>query len=666
MSDFNNLSSLFNNLYINENLEKTIFSSILDENTIDDSASTKLANIRREKREKEQSIRNKLNSILKTKFVQEPVITMRSGRFVVPIKNEYRSDVKGFVHDISSSGSTIFIEPISVFDLNNDINNLSVKENIEIENILANLSAMFFDLTNQLENNLNLIGIIDFIFAKAKYSKDLDANSAKINHNKQIKLLQSWHPLINKSQAVKNDILIGENYTSLIITGPNTGGKTVTLKTVGILVCMTMCGLHIPAKEGSTICLVDNIFADIGDEQSIADSLSTFSSHMTKISNILTEATENSLVLLDELGSGTDPIEGASLAISILENLNKRGCLTIATTHYPEIKHFALTTSGFENASAEFNINTLSPTYRLLLGVPGASNAFEISKKLGISDNIIQRAKEFLSNDEINIEELIKNIYEDKKIIEKEKAEILEKSQKIKQLEKELDNKNSSLQQQENNIIEKAKEQAREILLNAKEDANSLIRDIEKESNSKNLNNIRNELNKKINNLQSTKKTITTEKSLKENNLKIGLPVFIPSINQTGNLLSLPNKDKIVQVQVGIMKMNFKLEDLEYGKEEKKEKNYSYSKQHKLNIKSVSPEINVIGQTVEEACFSIDKYLDTCAYNGLNTVHIVHGKGTGALRKGIHQFLKTHPHVKSYRLGTFGEGEMGVTVVELK
>lgn len=591
---------------------------------------------------------------------------MRSGRFVVPIKNEYRSDVKGFVHDISSSGSTIFIEPISVFDLNNDINNLSVEENIEIESILANLSAMFFDLTNQLENNLNLIGIIDFIFAKAKYSKDLDANSAKINHNKQIKLLQSWHPLINKSQAVKNDILIGENYTSLIITGPNTGGKTVTLKTVGILVCMTMCGLHIPAKEGSTICLVDNIFADIGDEQSIADSLSTFSSHMTKISNILTEATENSLVLLDELGSGTDPIEGASLAISILENLNKRDCLTIATTHYPEIKHFALTTSGFENASAEFNINTLSPTYRLLLGVPGASNAFEISKKLGISDNIIQRAKEFLSNDEINIEELIKNIYEDKKIIEKEKAEILEKSQKIKQLEKELDNKNSSLQQQENNIIEKAKEQAREILLNAKEDANSLIRDIEKESNSKNLNNIRNELNKKINNLQSTKKTITTEKSLKENNLKIGLPVFIPSINQTGNLLSLPNKDKIVQVQVGIMKMNFKLEDLEYGKEEKKEKNYSYSKQHKLNIKSVSPEINVIGQNVEEACFSIDKYLDTCAYNGLNTVHIVHGKGTGALRKGIHQFLKTHPHVKSYRLGTFGEGEMGVTVVELK
>lgn len=666
MSDFNNLSSLFNNLYINENLEKTIFSSILDENTIDDSASTKLANIRREKREKEQSIRNKLNSILKTKFVQEPVITMRSGRFVVPIKNEYRSDVKGFVHDISSSGSTIFIEPISVFDLNNNINNLSVEENIEIESILTNLSAMFFDLTNQLENNLNLIGIIDFIFAKAKYSKDLDANSAKINHNKQIKLLQSWHPLINKSQAVKNDILIGENYTSLIITGPNTGGKTVTLKTVGILVCMTMCGLHIPAKEGSTICLVDNIFADIGDEQSIADSLSTFSSHMTKISNILTEATENSLVLLDELGSGTDPIEGASLAISILENLNKRGCLTIATTHYPEIKHFALTTSGFENASAEFNINTLSPTYRLLLGVPGASNAFEISKKLGISDNIIQRAKEFLSNDEINIEELIKNIYEDKKIIEKEKAEILEKSQKIKQLEKELDNKNSSLQQQENNIIEKAKEQAREILLNAKEDANSLIRDIEKESNSKNLNNIRNELNKKINNLQSTKKTITTEKSLKENNLKIGLPVFIPSINQTGNLLSLPNKDKIVQVQVGIMKMNFKLEDLEYGKEEKKEKNYSYSKQHKLNIKSVSPEINVIGQNVEEACFSIDKYLDTCAYNGLNTVHIVHGKGTGALRKGIHQFLKTHPHVKSYRLGTFGEGEMGVTVVELK
>ena len=667
LSEFSNLSNLFYNLYTNENLEKTIFSSIIDENTISDSASNKLADIRRAKREKEQEIRNKLNSFLRTKYVQDPVITMRAGRFVVPIKNEYRSEVKGFVHDISSSGSTVFIEPISVFDLNNDINNLCLDENLEIERILANLSAMFFDLTSQLKNNSNLIGLLDFIFAKAKYSKDLDANAPIINHNKQISLLKAWHPLIDKNLAVKNDIFLGDSYTSLIITGPNTGGKTVTLKTVGLLSAMSMSGLHIPVNENSSICIFDNIFADIGDEQSIADSLSTFSSHMTNISNILKEATSDSLVLLDELGSGTDPIEGASLAISILENLNKRGTLTLATTHYPEIKHFALTTKGFENASAEFDINTLTPTYRLLIGVPGTSNAFSISKKLGIPDSIIDRAKEFLSKDEINIEDLLKNIYEDKQIIEKEKAEILEKSKEIDSLQKALKHNNSNLKEQEKAILEKAKIEARDILLEAKEEANEIIRNIEKGTDTKQLNHLRNDLNKKIKNLQTKKSSPPSAKAINEKDIKIGLSVFIPKINQTGNILTLPNKDKIVQVQVGIMKMNFNLQDLELAKtEEKTEKNYTYNKEHKLNIQSVSPEINVIGQNVEEACFAIDKYLDTCAYNGLSTIHIVHGKGTGALRKGIHQFLKNHPHVKSFRLGTFGEGEMGVTVVELK
>ena len=667
LSEFNNVSNLFYNLYTNENLEKSVFSSIIDEHTIADTASTKLASIRRDKREKEQDIRNKLNSLLRTKYVQEPVITMRAGRFVIPIKNEYRSDVKGFMHDISSSGSTVFIEPISVFDLNNEINNLSLEENLEIEKILANLSAMFFDLTKELENNSNLIGLLDFIFAKAKYSKDLDANEPIINHNKELSFFKAWHPLIDKNIAVTNDIFLGNPYTTLIITGPNTGGKTVTLKTVGLLSCMAMSGLHIPAKENSSICIFDNIFADIGDEQSIADSLSTFSSHISNISHILKEATSNSLVLLDELGSGTDPTQGASLAISILENLHNRGALTLATTHYPEIKHFALVTDGFENASAEFNINTLTPTYRLLIGVPGTSNAFSISKKLGIPDAIISRANELLSKEEINIEELLKNIYEDKQLIEKEKEEILKKSEEIEKLKKSLKHNNSNLKEQEKAIIEKAKLEARDILLDAKEEANEVIRTLEKGANLKNLNNIRNKLNQNINSLQTSKTTIPSAKAINEKDIKIGLPVFIPSINQTGNILSLPNKDKIVQVQVGIMKMSFSLKDLELGKaEEKAQKSYSYEKEHQLNIKTVSPEINVIGQTVEEACFEIDKYLDTCAYNGLSTVHIVHGKGTGALRKGIHSFLKNHPHVKNFRLGTFGEGEMGVTVVELK
>ncbi len=427
MEEFINLNNLFNNLYINPSIEKSIFSAILDENNIADTASAELNSIRRNIKNKEQEIRLKLNSFLHSKYVQEDVITVRSGRFVVPIKNEYRQEVKGFIHDISSSGSTVFVEPISIFDLNNDLNNLKNDENIEIEKILQKLTSLFFNVIPNLENNVNLIGIIDFIFAKAKYSNSLNATEPIINDKKILNLKQAWHPLLDKNISIKNDIPIGENYNSLIITGPNTGGKTVTLKTAGLLTLMAMSGLHITAKEGSSIYTFDNVFADIGDEQSIINSLSTFSSHMTNIATILNETTENSFILLDELGSGTDPIEGSSLAISILEKLNSLKALTLSTTHYPEIKHFALITDGFENASVEFNLDTLSPTYKLLLGVPGTSNAFAISRKLGISEEIISRAKEFIDSDKINIEELLTNIYEDKRIIEFEKEKILNK-----------------------------------------------------------------------------------------------------------------------------------------------------------------------------------------------------------------------------------------------
>lgn len=665
MTEFENLNPLFDHLYTNIGLENNVYSKLLDENTVDDNASSQLRNIRKNLRNKEQEIRNKLNSFLRTKYVQESVITMRSGRFVIPVKNEYRSEVKGFIHDISSSGSTVFVEPISVFDLNNDLTNLKNDESIEIEKILMELSLLFFELTDELQNNINLIGIIDFIFAKAKYSNELDAVEPVINSEKIIDLKNAWHPLIDKKVAVKNNVELGKAFSNLIITGPNTGGKTVTLKTVGLLVLMAMSGMHIPAKEGSSIFVFDKVFADIGDEQSIADSLSTFSSHITTISHILDNATENSLVLLDELGSGTDPIQGSCLAISILEELNRRGVLNISTTHYPELKHYALVNDNFENASVEFNIDTLSPTYRLLIGVPGSSNAFDISRKLGISTEIINRANELLSSDEISIEELLKNIYEDKKDIENEKQKIVENSKKIEEIKYKLENDFSSLKKQEQDLINDAKVKARDILLEAKEDANSMIKDIENSSNTKEVENIRNKLNKKIKDLSITNNNEVNGDALKVEEAKAGMDVYIPKLNQQGTIISV-NKNKVC-VQIGLMKTYFDLKDLQkIDRKIKKEKEINYNKKREFSVKSIPMEINVIGQTVEEACFVIDKYLDDCAINGLGSTRIVHGKGSGALRNGIHKFLKTHPHVKSFRVGTFGEGEMGVTIVEIK
>jgi DNA mismatch repair protein MutS2 len=584
---------------------------------------------------------------------------------VVPVKNEYRSEVKGFIHDISSSGSTVFIEPVSIFDLNNDLNNLKNDENIEIERILMNLSSLFFELSDSLQNNINLIGIIDFIFAKAKYSNYLDAVEPSINSEKVIDLKSAWHPLIDKKVAVKNDITLGKAFNNLIITGPNTGGKTVTLKTVGLLVVMAMSGMHIPAKEGSSIYIFDNVFADIGDEQSIADSLSTFSSHMVTIANILKNATSDSLVLLDELGSGTDPIQGSCLAISILEELNKREVLNISTTHYPELKHYALVNDNFENASVEFNIDTLSPTYKLLVGVPGSSNAFVISQKLGISEDIISRANELLTSDEISIEELLKNIYEDKKEIENEKQKTIDNSKAIEEIKLKLENDFSSLKKQEQDIINEAKVKARDILLDAKEDANEIIREIEKSANTREINNSRNKLNSKIEDLAIIKNSSDKDAGLKPEAVEIGMSVYIPTLNQQGSIVSVKNKKACVQI--GLMKTYFNFEDLQrIDRPIKKEKEFKHTNRKEFKPKMVMSEINVIGQNVDEACFAIDKYLDDCALNGLNTTRIVHGKGTGALRNGIHKFLKTHPHVKSFRVGTFGEGEMGVTIVEIK
>ena len=672
MSNFTALTPLFENLYTNKGIHEKIFKSIIDENTLADEASPTLRSIRRNITNKEQEIKDKLSKLLNQKYVQEPIVTIRNDRFVIPVKSEYRSQIKGFTHDISSSGSTIFVEPLIIFELNNEINNLKFEENKEIEKILQNLSLLFSEITEQLNNNLNLIGLIDFIFAKAKYSISIDGSMPKISDNKEINLINCSHPLLDKEKAIKNDIYLGKDFTSLIITGPNTGGKTVTLKTIGLLVIMAMSGINIPAKEGSSIYVFDNVFADIGDEQSIQDSLSTFSSHITKISTILKTATSNSLILLDELGSGTDPLEGASLAISILEELNKRGTLCISTTHYPELKNFAITEKGFENACVEFDLQTLTPTYKLLIGIPGTSQAFAISKKLGIPNEIINNAKSKLTENHIDFENLLKQIYDDKRLIEKEKNEILSKSQQTQKLEEKAKQKLDEISSKENSIIQKAKEKATSILLEAKEDADKIIKNIENSNSSKKANEIRKNLNQKIKNISDssniTNNSFNEQNPLSKDELKLNMEVYIPKLNQTGNITHIGEKD--VTVQIGILKTNFKLEELRHTNSTlKTNSNKSQnlrSIKKSIKPKSISPEINVIGQNVDEACFVIDKYLDNCYLAGLNQVSIVHGKGTGALRKGIHAFLKTNPHVKSFRLGTFGEGEMGVTIVELK
>lgn len=667
MSDFTNLRNLFLNLYTNISIEKNIDSVILDENTISDNASSNLNNIRKQIKNKENEIKNKLNNFLHTKYIQEPIITKRNNRFVVPIKSEYQSEVKGFIHDTSSSGLTVFIEPLSVFELNNSINSLKIEENIEIEKILQKLSSLFFEIIPELENNYNLIGIIDFIFAKAKYSIFLNATEPIISDKKHIELINCYHPLLNKNCAVKNSIHLGKSFNTLIITGPNTGGKTVTLKTVGLLCLMAKSGLHITAKENSQIYFFDNIYADIGDEQNISDSLSTFSSHITNISKILKQATSESLVLLDELGSGTDPIEGENLAISILNFLYSKNILTLATTHYSKLKNFALLTNGFENASVEFNINALSPTYKLLLGVPGRSNAFEISQKLGIPDEIVCYARNLMGNDNIKIEDLLKNIYENKRIVENEKDNILANSNKAKNLKEKLENEYNTLKSKELEILNNAKENAKNILLEAKEDANDIIKSLENTSSTKKANEIRNSLNKKISDLNINSKVALSKNIniIPKEEIKIGATFYINSIKQNGVVISNVSKDNKVKIQVGVIKTFFDINDLSYPQ---KTKNRSIkSTSHKeFNIKQISPEINVIGKNIDEACFLIDKYLDNCFLNGLMTIRIIHGKGTGALRKGIHKYLRSHPHVKDFRIGTFGEGEMGATVVNLK
>ncbi len=679
IDDFNAISSFFQNLYINSSIEKNILTKIIDEFTLEDNASTVLASIRRSKRSLENSIKDKLNHFIHSakysKYLMDPIITIRDNRFVIPVKEEYRSQIAGFVHDISSSGSTVFIEPTSIFDMNNEINTLKIKENIEIEKILFELSSMLFPYVNELMNNIRLLGMIDFIFAKASFSISIDGICPTIHQEKCFELKDARHPLIDKEKIVPITVSLGKDFSCLVVTGPNTGGKTVTLKTVGLILLMAYSGIQIPAHEDSSIYVFDHIFADIGDEQSIQESLSTFSSHMINIIDIIHQSTTDSLILLDELGSGTDPVEGSSLAISILEHFHTMDALCISTTHYPEIKNYALTHEGYMNSSVEFDVENLKPTYHLILGVPGKSNAFAISKKLGLSNDILSRAESLIDSNDVKIEDVLKEIYDTQKEIELEKDKILKDSLEVSKLKEELSKDYTAVLNKEKEIIEDAKMEARDILLKAKDEATKIIRQMKEISNKSNnetirdLNNLRNRLNDSLKQVNTFDTDNSTTSSLDTNALKDGTRVIITTLNQKGNIVGKVKNNKVL-VQVGTNKLNIDIANLELDhspvQEEEQKKSISASAITNTKNKTVSSEINLIGLNVDEATSILDKFLDDCYLSSLEKIYIVHGKGTGKLRAGIHTYLKKHPHVKSFRLGTFGEGEAGVTVVELK
>ena len=680
-SNFSAVEQYFFDLYVNPSIVSTFAKSIIDEDTIADTASSKLQDIRRKERKIEQDIRSKLNGILHSstysKYMRENIVTIRNGRFVIPVKEEYRSVVKGFVHDMSSSGSTVFIEPIAIFDLNNELSNLHIEEELEIEKILQNLSRLLYPYTKELENNVQLIGKLDFIFAKAHYSLNLHCTTPEINDEKFIDFKNARHPLIDQTNVVPISVELGKDFLSLIITGPNTGGKTVTLKTIGLLSAMACSGLNIPADEHSSFYVFDHIFADIGDEQSISESLSTFSSHMSNIVKITQKATSNSLILVDELGSGTDPLEGAHLAISILQYFTEMKCLTVATSHYQELKKYALVTPGFKNASVEFDIEHLKPTYRLLIGIPGKSNAFAISRKLGLDENIIEHASSMIDKETVNLEDLLKNIYDSKSKIEDEKIRTSLALQEAEDLRNSLKHQHSNVSDKEKELISNAKQEAKQILLDAKETANSIIKDMNSAQSASKANKLRNTLNEKISSINTNVEDVELSDNLlptiARENIKPGLNVYVSNLKTNGIVVSNISKDDTVQVQIGIMKMKVDIKNLQQTSNSKsstsannKSASYSYVARSSLKSQSVSSELNILGLTVDEAIPIVDKYLDDCYIAKLSPVRIVHGKGTGALRNGIHHYLKSNKIVDSFRLGTFGEGEMGVTIVNLK
>ena len=660
-------------------LSNEIRRCILSEEEIADDASPALKKIRRSMAIANDRIHSQLASMISGScrtYLQDAVVTMRNNRYCIPVKSEYKGQVQGMVHDQSSTGSTFFIEPAAVVNLNNELRELEIKEQEEIAVILADLSAQAGAYTELLTGNQKAMTALDFIFAKAALALEQNATMPVFNTEHQIRIRQGRHPLLDKKKVVPIDIQLGIDFDLLVITGPNTGGKTVSLKTVGLLTLMGQAGLHIPALDRSELSIFEEVYADIGDEQSIEQSLSTFSSHMTNIVSILQQADGGSLCLFDELGAGTDPTEGAALAISVLDHLHGRGIRTMATTHYSELKVYALSTPFVENASCEFSVETLRPTYRLLIGIPGKSNAFAISSKLGLPNHIIEDAKRHITEDKESIEDLLANLENSRVTIEKERLEIAGYKEEVKALKQKLEAKQEKIDQAKEKILRQANEEAREILQNAKELADETIRVFQKAEagiSIKDLEKSRQKVRDKIsekNEKLTLKNDKPTHKVLKPTQIKPGDSVKVVSMGLKGTVSSLPDKNGNLFVQCGIIRSKVSLNDLVLIEEETintgKMQRSSSGKLKMSKSYSISTEINLLGRTVDEALSELDKYLDDAYLAHLPSVRVVHGKGTGALRNAVHNYLRKNRVVKSYRLGEYGEGDAGVTIVEFK
>lgn len=669
------LTSLFDALVPLTGLSREIRRCILSEEEIADDASSTLKHIRRSMVLTGDKIHQQLNTMVNSTYrtyLQDAVVTMRNNRYCIPVKAEYKGMVHGMVHDQSKAGSTFFIEPAAVVELNNKLQELSMEEADEIERILATLSATAGEDADSLLANQASLTELDFVFAKAGLALAQNASKPIYHNDKSLKLNSARHPLIDSKKVVPIDISLGKDFDLLIVTGPNTGGKTVSLKTVGLLCAMGQSGLHIPTKDRSELCVFDDIFADIGDEQSIEQSLSTFSAHMTNIVSILENANENSLCLFDELCAGTDPTEGAALAIAILRTLHDKGIRTMATTHYSELKVFALSTPFVENACCEFNVETLSPTYRILVGVPGKSNAFAISRKLGLPADIIDNARDELSEASESFEDLLSDLEISRVTIENERLEIEAYKEEIEKLKKEISAKQERMEETRERILKAAQEEAREILQDAKDTADEAIRAYQKGSTiqemEKNRAKLRNKISAKSDALKSKPKKETSN-ILKPDQLMIGDMVKIISMGIKGTVHTKPDSKGNLTVQCGIMNTKTNIKDLQLLQEEpvsKKEQRKTYYGGAFSKSATISPEVNLLGKTVDEALASLDKYLDDAYLSHLSSVRVVHGKGTGALRSAVHQHLRRLSYVKSFRLGEFGEGDAGVTIVEFK
>ncbi len=654
---------------------------ILSEDEMADSASPELKNIRRSIVRQNEAIRTKMNQILNSSdnktFLQDAIVTMRDGRYVVPVKAEHRAKMAGIIHDQSSSGATLFIEPQVIVNMNNELRELELQEKAEIERILAELSSAVAEHFHELINNQKILIELDFIFAKGKLSCKMSGEEPTINQDGILDLKLARHPLIDAKKAVPINVSIGEEYSTLVITGPNTGGKTVTLKTVGLLAMMAQSGLHIPAACTSTLPIYNDIFADIGDEQSIEQSLSTFSSHMKNTVYLVEKAKNGSLVLLDELGAGTDPTEGAALAIAILERLSAQGAHTIATTHYNELKKYALSTDGVENASMEFNVETLSPTYRLSIGVPGKSNAFEISKKLGLPPAIIDRANTLIEKGDIAFEEVLTAIENDKRKAQEERDEAVRMAAEMKRQLSELEERQRELEKRESKVLKDAKEEARAIIKEARETADEVQKELKALTKVQSLGERTKGLEKSKRRIRESENRYkdSIERQVNQNpididELKVGGRVKLLTLDQNGEVLTLPDEKGDLSVKVGIMKINVNIDDLmlinDGTKKKKKPRTSSYGSMYRAKAQTISMSVNVQGQNLEEALMNVDKYIDDAYMAGLKEVTVIHGIGTGVLKQGLRQSFRKHKLVASYRKGAYNEGGDGVTVVKLK